>query len=67
MSAAHRNHRAFALAVGILAISTAWALAIQPVHAGTGTTAWQNGRFVLDTPPTWSRSRSSSSITRMVP
>ncbi|MEN3306229.1 MAG: alpha-L-fucosidase 2 [Micromonosporaceae bacterium] len=51
MPAVHRNLRMYGLAVAlVLTAGTAWAAASPHALAATGTTAWQGGRFVVDTP-----------------
>ena len=50
MSTAHRRHRALLLSAALLLTAgTAWAVATRPATAAVGTTAWQNGRFRVDT------------------
>ena len=51
MSPTHRPHRALTMsAVLLLAAGTASVLTASPAAAAPGSTAWQSGRFVVDTP-----------------
>jgi hypothetical protein len=73
MSAAHRRRRALVLgATVVLAAGTASIPATGPARAATGTTAWQSGRFVVDTPNVVRRSdivlgRPNTDPTQFVP
>jgi hypothetical protein len=72
MSTAHRRRQVLAVAAGLLLTAVAWVVRTVSAQAVTGTTAWQSGRFVVDTANLVRRSdvvlgRSNSDPTQFVP